>query len=162
MPLLFQRRFGAENRALPRRGIEKALDAALIDANLAGPGGKPLDFTPHDFRRLFVTDAIMSGLPPHIAQVICGHRDINTTLGYKAIYPEEAIEAHRAWIARRRTTRPSEEYRTPTEEEWEEFLDHQRRKVSLGTCGRAYHTPCVHEHAPLTELTTGFGQVEAA
>jgi hypothetical protein len=148
LPLLFQRRYGAENRAIPRRGIENALEATLTDANLTGPDGTPLDFTPHDFRRLFVTDAVMSGLPPHIAQIICGHRDINTTLGYKAIYPEEAIEAHRAWITRRRTTRPSEEYRTPTNEEWDEFLSHfQRRKVSLGTCGRAYHTPCSHEHA---------------
>ncbi len=25
----------------------------------------------------------MSGLPPHIAQVICGHRNIDTTIGYK-------------------------------------------------------------------------------
>ena len=25
----------------------------------------------------------MNGLPPHIAQVICGHRDISTTMGYK-------------------------------------------------------------------------------
>jgi hypothetical protein len=148
LPLLFQRRYGAENRAIPRRGIENALDATLADANLTGPDGSPLDFTPHDFRRLFVTDAVMSGLPPHIAQIICGHRDINTTLGYKAIYPEEAIEAHRGWITRRRTTRPSEEYRTPTNEEWDEFLSHfLRRKVSLGTCGRAYHTPCSHEHA---------------
>ncbi|MGH9307704.1 MAG: site-specific integrase, partial [Acidimicrobiales bacterium] len=40
-------------------------------------------------RRIFVTDAIMNGLPPHIAQVICGHANINTTLGYKAIYPAE-------------------------------------------------------------------------
>ena len=27
----------------------------------------------------------MSGLPPHIAQVIAGHKDINTTMGYKAV-----------------------------------------------------------------------------
>jgi hypothetical protein len=33
--------------------------------------------------RIFVTDAIMSGLPPHIAQVICGHKTIDTTIGYK-------------------------------------------------------------------------------
>jgi tetratricopeptide (TPR) repeat protein len=97
---------------------------------------------------LFVTDAVMSGLPPHIAQVICGHRSIDTTMGYKATYPEETIEAHRAWIARRRAIRPSAEYRTPTDAEWEEFLGHfQRRKVSLGTCGRAYNTGCIHEHA---------------
>jgi hypothetical protein len=25
----------------------------------------------------------MSGLPPHIAQVICGHKNIGTTIGYK-------------------------------------------------------------------------------
>jgi integrase len=46
-------------------------------------GGTPITFTPHDFRRMFVTDLVMSGLPPHIAQVICGHQDINTTMGYK-------------------------------------------------------------------------------
>ena len=79
-----------------------------------------------------MTDAIMSGLPPHIAQV-CGHRDIDTTIGYKAVYPEEVINAHRAFIARRRATRPSEEYRTPTEEEWDAFLAHfEQRKVVRG------------------------------
>jgi site-specific recombinase XerD len=65
---------------------------------------------------MFVTDVVSNGLPPHIAQVICGHRDINTTMGYKAIYPQEAIEAHRDFITARRATRPSEEYRTPSEE----------------------------------------------
>jgi hypothetical protein len=105
-------------------------------------------FSPHDFRRIFVTDAIMSGLPPHIAQVICGHKTIGTTIGYKAVYPAEAIEAHRAFIARRRATRPSEEYRTPTDEEWDAFLAHfEKRKVSVGTCARAFASPCVHEHA---------------
>jgi hypothetical protein len=34
--------------------------------------GDPLEWRPHDFRRVFVTDAIRSGLPPHIAAMICG------------------------------------------------------------------------------------------
>ncbi|WP_333774489.1 integrase [Streptomyces sp. IBSBF 3136] len=69
-------------------------------------------------------------------------------MGYKAIYPAETIEAHRAFIGRRRAARPSEEYRTPTEEEWDAFLAHfEKRKVSIGTCGRAFLSPCVHEHA---------------
>jgi len=81
-------------------------------------------------------------------QVIAGHRDINVTLGYKAIYPDEAIQAHLAFLARRRSLRPSEEYRAPTDEEWQEFLGHfERRKVSTGTCARAFGTPCIHEHA---------------
>jgi hypothetical protein len=90
----------------------------------------------------------MNGLPPHIAQIICGHKTIDTTMGYKAVYPAETIEAHRAFIARRRATRPSEEYRTPTDEEWDSFLAHfEKRKVSVGTCARAFGSPCVHEHA---------------
>ena len=97
---------------------------------------------------MFITDAVLNGLPPHIAQVIAGHRDINVTMGYKAVYPEEAIQAHLAFLARRRALRPSEEYRAPTDDEWQEFLGHfERRKVSTGTCGRAFGTPCIHEHA---------------
>ena len=87
-------------------------------------------------------------MPPHIAQLILGHRDINTTMGYKAVYPEEAISGHRAFITRRRALRPSEEYRTPTDAEWEEFLGHfERRRLALGDCGRAYGTSCIHEHS---------------
>jgi len=79
---------------------------------------------------------------------VAGHRDINTTMGYKAVYPEEAINGHRAFLARRRALRPSGEYRLPTDEEWEEFLGHfARRKVALGDCGRAYGTSCIHEHS---------------
>ncbi|WP_254400917.1 integrase [Streptomyces sp. AC555_RSS877] len=69
-------------------------------------------------------------------------------MGYAAIYPKDAIEAHQAFIARRRAIRPSEEYRAVTPDEWREFLGHfERRKLSLGDCGRAYGTDCIHEHA---------------
>jgi integrase len=149
-PVLFQRRIGAENRAIPPATIRKILAAALARTGLADPSGDPLHYTPHDFRRMFLTDTIMNGLPPHIAQIIAGHRDINVTLGYKAVYPDEAIQAHLAFLARRRALRPTEEYRTPTDAEWEEFLGHfERRKVATGTCGRAFATPCIHEHSCL-------------
>ena len=66
----------------------------------------------------------------------------------EAVYPQEAINGHRAYIARRRQLRPSEEYRTPTDTEWDEFLGHfEHRKLALGDCGRAYSTPCIHEHS---------------
>ena len=148
-PLLFQRHYNTEDRPIPSVGIRDLLIMALAHTSLTDPAtSEPLRFTPHDFRRMFITDAVLNGLPPHIAQVIAGHRDINVTLGYKAVYPHEAIQAHLAFLARRRSLRPSEEYRVPTDEEWEEFLGHfQRRKVSVGTCGRAFETPCIHEHA---------------
>jgi integrase len=145
-PLLFQRRFGAERRRISPDVVRDILAAALVRTGLSDPStGEPLRFTPHDFRRLFITDAIMSGLPPHIAQVIAGHRDINVTMGYKAVYPDEAIQSHLAFLARRRAMRPTDEYRVPTDAEWQEFLGHfERRKVSTGICGRAVGTPCVH------------------
>ena len=238
MPLLFQRVAGLENRPISADGIRHLLTGALAASGITGTDGKPLTFWPHDFRRDFTTDAILNGMPPHITQLILGHENINTTMGYKnsqelhqpgeklqvsssqdrrngvplvlmpavrpgktrlgsllmhdplirrlasngkvksaatrgpgsswpgsapqagvfsgfqyltpplAVYPEEAINGHRAFIAQRRTTRPSEEYRTPTDAEWDEFLGHfQRRRVALGDCGRAYSTPCIHEHS---------------
>jgi hypothetical protein len=150
-PVLFQRRFPHETRAISDSSLRTILDAALVHTGLKDPAdGQPLRYTPHDFRRIFITDAVMSGLPPHIAQVIAGHRDIKVTLGYKAVYPEEAIQAHLAFLARRRALRPGEEYRVPTDAEWEEFLGHfELRKVATGTCGRAFGTPCIHEHSCL-------------
>jgi hypothetical protein len=148
-PLLFQWRVGTENRAISPSTVRKLLTEALAHTGLIdGTDGEPLRYTPHDFRHMFITDAILNGLPPHIAQVIAGHHDINVTMGYKAVYPQEAIEAHLAFLARRRSLRPSDEYRIPTDEEWQEFLGHfERRKVSIGTCARAFSTPCIHEHA---------------
>lgn len=58
------------------------------------------------------------------------------------------ISHHRAFIARRRAERPSEEYRELTDAEWDQFLAHfELRKVALGTCGRDHGTPCQHENA---------------
>ena len=133
-PLLFQRRHGAEHHAISGATVSTLLDEALARTGLVDQDGTPLRCTPHDFRRMFITDAIRSGLPPHIAQIVAGHRNINVTMGYNAVYPDDAIQAHLAFLARRRALRPTEEYRMPTDEEWQEFLGHfERRKVSIGT-----------------------------
>ncbi|MGH3121714.1 MAG: tyrosine-type recombinase/integrase, partial [Streptosporangiaceae bacterium] len=86
-PVLFQRHVGSERRAIGASAIRDMLTEALAHTGLTDPAGGPLHFTPHDFRRVFITDAVLNGLPPHIAQVIAGHRDINVTMGYKAVYP---------------------------------------------------------------------------
>ena len=147
MPFLFQRRFGNEDRPIGRSYIRECMVATSQAAQITAVG-ETLEWRPHDFRRIFVTDALRSGLPPHIAAKICGHALLDTTMGYAAIYPEDVIAHHRAFIARRRTERPSEEYRDLTTTEWDEFLAHfELRKVALGTCGRDFGTPCAHENA---------------
>ena len=95
-----------------------------------------------------LSTSLRSGLPPHIAAKICDHTVLDTTMGYAAIYPEDVVSHHRAFIARRRAERPSEEYRDLADGEWDEFLAHfELRKVALGVCGRDYGTPCAHENA---------------
>jgi len=148
MGLLFQRTVGGEKHAFNPKAIYQMFARTLTVSGLTDTHGNHLHFTPHDFRRIFITDAITNGLPPHIAQIIVGHATITTTMGYKAGYPTEALEAHRSFIARRRAMRPGEEYRTPTDDEWDSFLaQFERRKLSVGTCARAFNTPCIHEHA---------------
>ncbi|MEU4235636.1 site-specific integrase [Nonomuraea sp. NPDC026600] len=150
MPILFQWRSAGQNRAVTRTLIRTALNELLRASGFTDVTGQYLQFQPHDFRRVFTTEAILSGMPPHIVQLILGHKTLDTTMGYNTVYPQEVIDGHRAFIARRRQLRPSEEYRTPTDEEWEEFLGHfERRKMAIGVCGRAYGTDCQHEHACL-------------
>ncbi len=155
-PLLFQWEHGHHARAISSGTIRRAIKEIFEATDLTDADGQPLYFQPHDLRRIFATEAILNGMPPHIAQILLGHKDISTTMGYKAVYPQEAINGHRAFIARRRTLRPGEEYRTPTDAEWDEFLGHfERRKVTLGECGRAYGTSCQHEHSCFSELLVG-------
>ena len=99
MPVLFQHLEGIDRRPLSPASIRHWIRDALAAAGITDNAGKPLVFTPHDFRRIFATEAIMNGMPPHITQLILGHKDITTTMGYKAVYPGEAIESHRAFIA---------------------------------------------------------------
>ena len=71
------------------------------------------------------------------------HLSLNTTQGYVAVYDHDIIEHHQAFIARRRTLRPSAEYREPTDTECDEFLGHfTKRRVALRTCARPYGEAC--------------------
>ncbi|MBU8814345.1 tyrosine-type recombinase/integrase [Mycolicibacterium goodii] len=107
-----------------------------------------MHFTPHDFRRLFATDAVNNGLPLHIAAALLGHLNLDTTRGYTAVFPEHIVTAHQAFIERRRQLRPFEEARVADGDEWADLEQHfLLRRVALGECHRPYGTACVHEHA---------------
>jgi hypothetical protein len=90
MPLLFQRHYGGEHHAIGGPAIRELISDALTSTGITDASGKPLRFVPHDFRRIFITDAIMHGMPPHIAQLVAGHRYIGVTLGYKPSTPRRS------------------------------------------------------------------------
>lgn len=147
LPHLFSRRVGTRQEVLSAHAIRRLLNDLAAGAGLTD-AGQPVTFTPHDFRRLFTTDMVNGGLPLHIAATLLGHLSLETTRGYTAVFPEQVITAHQAFIERRRQLRPGGEMRPATGEEWQEFEDHLLlRKVALGDCHRPYGTTCVHEHA---------------
>lgn len=149
LPHLFQRSVtGHPHGVLSYTSVRTMLAEASERAGLRDDAGEPVTFAPHDFRRVFTTEALSDGLPIHIAARLLGHHSINTTSGYHAVFDEDLIRAYRGFLDARRALRPPAEYRVPTEAEWREFEQHfEQRKLSLGTCGRAYGSPCQHEHA---------------
>ncbi|MDX2758407.1 tyrosine-type recombinase/integrase [Streptomyces europaeiscabiei] len=148
MPHLFQCPSQHRLQVISPNRIREFLTELALRAGIVDVDGTPLRFTPHDFRRIFSTETVNGGLPIHIAAKLLGHLDLNTTQAYVAVYPEEVIRHYRQFVDQRRTHRPSEEYREPSDTEWQDFRDHfSLRKVALGTCDRPYGTPCQHENA---------------
>lgn len=146
-PHLFARRVGTRQEVMSFHAVRRLLNQVAVSARLTD-AGQPIRFTPHDFRRLFSTELVGSGLPLHIAATLLGHLSLETTRGYTAVFPEQVIAAHQHFIEQRRQKRPFGEFRDASEAEWAEFEDHfLLRKVALGDCRRPYGTPCVHEHA---------------
>jgi len=146
-PHLFARPLGTRHEVLGRHYVSQMLIHLATIAGLTD-AGQPVHFTPHDFRRLFATDAVNNGLPLHIAAALLGHLNLDTTRGYTAVFPEHIVTAHQAFIERRRQLRPYEEAKVANDDEWADFEEHfLLRRVALGECHRPYGTPCVHEHA---------------
>lgn len=152
LPFLFQRTAGrgfkGTTRPMHKTYLARVLNKVVAAADPRGPDGTRLDYTAHDFRRIFATDALAAGLPPHLIQKLMGHATLATTQAYAAVFPNDVIRAHRAFIHNRRSLRPADEYRDVTPAEWDEFESHfAKRKIAIGDCMRAYGTSCVHEYA---------------
>jgi integrase len=148
LPHLFQRAVGPQQQVISAGTVHRLINTVLRASGLRDAAGQPLNYRPHDFRRMFTTAAVSGGLPVHIAARLLGHKSIATTEAYMAVFQEDLIRSYRLFLDKRRATRPTEEYREPTEQEWREFQQHfQVRKLELGDCGRPYGSPCQHEHS---------------
>lgn len=148
LPHLFQRKIGHRHEVINVNTVQKLLKNLMARTGLRDAAGAPLRYTAHDFRRIFVTEAVAAGLPVHIAARVLGHHQLTTTQSYLAVFQDDLIRAYQAFLTRRRAVRPVEEYREPADVEWDEFQQHfELRKVELGTCARPYGTGCKHEHA---------------
>lgn len=148
LPYLFQRAHGLRRTAFTPSTLHRHLTQRCNELAETNPAFRGVKFAPHDFRRLFATELVNSGLPIHIGAVLLGHLSIQTTRGYVAVFDDDIVRHYQQFLDRRREQRPPDEYREPDPAEWVEFEEHfDKRKVELGSCGRPYGTPCAHEHA---------------
>lgn len=148
MPFLFQRQNGTTPMVFSTATVQVMLGRICDELAETHKGFRGLKFTPHDFRRIFATELVNSGLPIHIGAALLGHLDVQTTRGYVAVFDEDVVRHYQEHLHHRRQVRPDGEYRDTTDQEWTEFEEHfDRRKVELGSCARPYGTPCQHEHA---------------
>jgi hypothetical protein len=148
LPFLFQRPNGTT--ATVTGGATILLRLRRVCAAIASynPAFAGLRFTPHDFRRIFATELVNSGLPIHIGAALLGHLNIQTTRGYVAVFDDDVVRHYQTYLQQRRQVRPDDEYTPVTDTEWAEFEEHfDKRKVELGSCARPYGTGCQHEHA---------------
>ncbi len=74
LPFLFQRWWGLSPHCFTHHYVRVLLDNLVETASLTANDGTPLRFTPHDFRRIFATEAVAAGLPIHIAAKISATR----------------------------------------------------------------------------------------
>jgi site-specific recombinase XerD len=148
LPYLFQNLRNSCRRAMSMVTIGNYIRKAVEAVACTLPEFAGITFSPHDFRRLFATELVNNGLPIHIGAALLGHLNAETTRGYVAVFDENVISHYQQFLDRRRAQRPDDEYRAPTTKEWQDFQEHfDKRRVELGSCGRPYGTPCVHEHA---------------
>lgn len=90
-PHLFQRRPYWQSQVLSEAAVKRLLDRTLECTGLRDQAGEPLRYTPHDFRRMFATEAATGGLPVHIAARILGHKTLTTTQAYLAVFQDDLI-----------------------------------------------------------------------
>lgn len=73
MPFLFQRQNGAIGSKIFNPGtIQKMISRRCEALAETHPGFRGLQFTPHDFRRIFATELVNSGVPIHIGAALLG------------------------------------------------------------------------------------------
>ena len=61
----------------------------------------------------------------HIVAKLLGHENLATTKGYTAVFQEDVMaNDYRKFVEALRSLRPTDEYRSPTDEEIDEFHQH--------------------------------------
>jgi integrase len=119
-PYLLQGR--TRPQMIGRSTIRAGLKDLSIKAGATRHDGNPLNISPHDCRRVFASEHLNSGTPPHVIQALLGHERLDTVMIYAKLYPGTLVEEYRRHIRGvYQAIHGPEVLRAPSEAEWQEL-----------------------------------------
>jgi site-specific recombinase XerD len=81
--------------------------------------GRALIVQPHDCRRVFASEHLNNGTPPHVLSALLGHERLDTVMIYAKLYPGTLLEAYRRHMrGLYQSVHGDDVLRAPTAEEW--------------------------------------------
>ena len=130
--------FAEHGRRLSAWRIREGLRTAAGAAGLAGPGGQPLNVTPHQLRHTYATELANAGMSLQALMAVLGHVTPEMTLRYATLASPALRSAYDQAIGRVRKTLPIAPVGqpiVPAKVDWiaSEFL---KTRVAHGYCSR--------------------------
>jgi integrase len=130
--------FAEHGRRLKAWRIREGLRTAAATAGLAGPGGQPLNVTPHQLRHTYATELANAGMSLQALMAVLGHVTPEMTLRYATLASPALRSAYDQAIGKVRKTLPIAPVGrpiVPAKVDWiaSEFL---KTRVAHGYCSR--------------------------
>jgi integrase len=130
--------FAEHGRRLSAWRIREGLRTAAAAAALAGPGGQPLNVTPHQLRHTYATELANAGMSLQALMAVLGHVTPEMTLRYATLASPALRSAYDQAIGKVRTAlpiAPAGQPIVPAKVDWiaSEFL---KTRVAHGYCSR--------------------------
>lgn len=117
-PYLLQGR--TRPHVIGRTTIREMLAGISRRAGARAHDGQPLLVHPHDCRRVFASEHLNNGTPPHVLQALLGHERLDTVMIYAKLYPGTLVDAYRRHVRGiYRSVHGDDVLRAPTAEEWD-------------------------------------------
>jgi integrase len=102
-----------------RSTIREGLQTLSRQAGAQRHDGSALDIGPHDCRRIFASEHLNNGTPPHVLRALLGHERLDTVMIYAKLYPGTLVEEYRRHVRGvYQAIHGPEVLSAPTEEEW--------------------------------------------
>jgi site-specific recombinase XerD len=130
--------FTEHGRRLSAWRIREGLRTAAAAAGLTGPGGQPLNVTPHQLRHTYATELANAGMSLQALMAVLGHVTPEMTLRYATLASPALRSAYDQAIGKVRKTlpiAPAGQPIVPAKVDWiaSEFL---KTRVAHGYCSR--------------------------